>query len=280
MGQLKSNVTAFDSKRVSMQDNEMRTAGDAVGLKEIAGFLKRNQRLITLFGAAGLLLCSAYAFLAPKKYEATWQIKMAQFDDANGEEVAVLIQRLRLPTAYPAEVQQHCGMPEDREFGDYLGGKLEIQQLKDATAVVGMRFRAASPALARQCAEDIVTMVVAQQRGVIDERLIGRQAQLERYQQAFTEELRQLERIKSPELGSFSYLARLDKLSWLRTRIDALQQTISLSQLRPARLVSPIYTSSKPVSPKIGLVLPLGLLLGLMLGTLYALAREGWRKEA
>lgn len=99
------------------------------------------------------------------------------------------------------------------------------------------------------------------------------------YQQALREEQQQLDKIKKSELDYFAYLAKLDKLSWLRTRIDVLQEEVLLSQLHPAKLIAPIYVPNKPVSLKVGLVLRLGLALGLMLGLLYTLGREGWRKN-
>lgn len=257
-----------------MQDEKLQTSGEEISLKDIVNFFKCNYKPIVIWGAAGLLISSAYVIRVPKKYEATWQMQMAQ----SSEEPAALVQRLRMPTGYSVEVPRHCEMPEDGEFGDYLGGKLEIKVTKDVAAKVDMKVRAASPMQARQCAEAIVTMIVAQQRSLIQERLAGRQEQITQYQQALVEEQEQLEKIKMSTLGNFGYLAKLDKLSWLRARIDGLQEEIFLSQMHPAKLIAPIYVPNKPVSPKVGLVVSSGVLLGLMLGVLYALVREGWRK--
>lgn len=262
-----------------MQNENPQTAGDEISLKDIADFLKCNWKLIVLCGVAGLLISSAYVILAPKNYEARWQMQMAQFNNGNSEEPIALIERLRSSSTYPVEVQQHCGMPENGEFGDYLNKKLEVQVIKNLTKAVQFKFRSTKPAQAKQCAEAIVTMVMAQQRSLIEESLAGRQTQLAQYQLALTEEQRQLEKIKKSELG-FGYLARLDKLSWLRTRIDALQEEALLSQMHPAKLIAPIYAPSKPISRNAGLALLLGMSLGLMLGVLYALGREGWRKAA
>lgn len=270
-----------------MQNENLQAASDEISLKDIVDFLKRNQRLIVLCGFAGLLFSTAYVLLLPKKYEARWQIQMAQFINSssnnsfsNSEEPAALIHRLRFPSSYPVAVQQSCGMPNDVKFGDYLGGALEAQVIKDVAMTVEMKFHAHSDTQARQCAEAIMAMIVAQQRGLIEEHLAGRQEQLRLYQQALREEQQQLESIKKSELGNFGYWAKLDKLSWLRTRIDALQEEALLSQLHPAKLVAPIYVPSKPVSPAVGLLLLLGVALGLMFGVLYALVRNGWRRVA
>jgi capsular polysaccharide biosynthesis protein len=266
-----------------MQDETLQTTDVEISLKDLMDFIKGNWKRIVLCGIAGLLLSSAYVILAPKEYGAIWQMEMAQVSNSNKlsnrEEPDALIERLRFSTTYPVKVQQQCGMPNDKDIGDYLSKKLEAQVIRSLPKVVQFKYRANSPAQAKQCAEALVMMVVEQQRGLIEQSLTDSKVQLTRYQQSLAEEQRQLEKMSKSELG-FGYLARLDKLAGLRTRIDALQEDISLDQMHPAKLIFPIYVPNKPISPKVGLVVPLGILLGLMLGLLYALGREVWRKSA
>ena len=280
------------STESSVQNEEVWMANDELSLKNIVDVIKRNQRLIIFLGIAGLLLSTAYIVLTPSKYEAHLQMQMAQFVkphsaasltfDYNGsvEEPVILIQRLRAPTTYPVEVQQSCGLFEGQEFGDYLDGTLKVDVIKSVVNVVEMKVHASSPEQARKCLEAIVAMIITQQRGLIEDRLSGHQALRAQYQKALQEERQQLERITKSEFSNFAYLARLDKLSLLRTRVDALQEEVLLSQMYPTKLIAPIYVSSKSVSPKVGLVLLCGLTLGLMLGLLFALGREGWRRAA
>lgn len=94
------------------------------------------------------------------------------------------------------------------------------------------------------------------------------------------EKRQQLDPIKKSGLGNFDYLAKLDKLSWLRTRMDVLQEEALLSQTHPAKLVAPLYTPSKPVSYKTGLLLQLGVSLGFIFGALYASGHDWLRKAA
>lgn len=255
-----------------MQDEKHQTVGEEISLKDIVNFFKCNYRLIVIGGVAGLLISSAYVMRTPKTYEATWQMKMAQ----SSEEPAELVQRLRTPTTYSIETQRYCEMPEDGEYGEYLGGKLEV---KVENGVVDMKVRAASPAQARQCAEAIVTMISAQQHSMIQERISGYQGQIAQYRQALVEEQAQLEKIKMSVLGNFGYLAKLDKLSWLRTKIDGLQEEILLSRVRTTKLVAPIYAPSKPAPFKALQTLLFGVLSGLLIGVLYALGADAWRRQ-
>jgi LPS O-antigen subunit length determinant protein (WzzB/FepE family) len=264
-----------------MQNEILQSTDNEISMKDIAKFVKCNLKLIIGCGIAALLISSSYVILAPKQYEARWQMQMAQFsNNSNIEEPAALVERLRSPTAYTTEVQQHCGMPANGEFGDYLDKRLDVQTIKNMTTAVSMKYRGESPLQAKQCAESIVSMIITQQRSLIEEQLAGRQAQLVRYQQTLTEEQRQLEKLNKSELGSLDFLARSDKLRWLRSRIDELQEESLLSRMHPAKLISPIYMPSNPISPKVGLVLPSWILMGLMLGILFALGREVWRKVA
>lgn len=264
-----------------------KTANIQISLKDIVDFLMRNLRLIVIGGLVGLFFSAAYVVLSPKSYEARWEFQMAQFvsssssgnSSINSEESAALVQRLRIPTAYPVALQQICGVHQDGDLKDYLDGKLKIEPVKNVSNAVDMKVTARSPDQARQCAEAIVTMITAQQHDLIEERLAGRQDQLQQYQKALSEEQGQLETIQKTELGNFGYLAKLDKLSWLRTRIDALREEVLLSQKHPAKLLVPVFVPSKPVSPNVVFALVLGILLGLLLGVLLAFVRYYGQRE-
>ena len=276
-----------------MQSEELQTGNNGISLKDIVAFFKRNRMQIVIFGLVGLLFSTAYVVLTPKSYEARWQLQMAQFvnsnsnsnnsnsnSNSNSEEPAALIQRLRMPTVYPVEVRQSCGISEDGDFKDYLDGNLKIDMVKNVPNSVEMKIRSSSPGQAMKCAEAVTAMIVAQQRSMIEERLAGRQGQLAEYQKALADEQQQLGKIKKTELGNFGYLAKLDRLSWLRARMDALREEALLSQLHPAKFVTPIYVPVEPITPKVKSVLLFGALLGLMLGVLRALGCERWYKLA
>jgi uncharacterized protein involved in exopolysaccharide biosynthesis len=274
-----------------MQTSNQQSTDDDVTLKEILDILKRNSRLIMLFSIVGLLIATSYVVLTPKRYEAILQVQMAELvstntntntnTNINAEDPAALIERLRLPTTYPKMVLKSCGVSyDDIERRDYFGGALEIKPIKNATNVVEMKVRASNPDLAKQCAVSIMDMIVEQQRALIRERLAGRKEQLALYQNTLQTELKQLEAINIKNIVNIAYLARLDKMTSLRSHIDTLQEEDLLSQMHPAKLVAPVFVPDKPISPKVSLALTLGLSLGLMLGVLYTLGREGWRKAA
>ena len=194
---------------------------EGISLADVVKFFRRNQLRIVGWVVAGLFFSTAYLLLAPKKYEARWQMQMAQLADydvvtymatyKNIEEPANLIQRLRVPVAYPVAVWKSCGMSEGGEFGDYLAGIFVIQATKNANSTVDMTFRATSVPQARQCAEAIASMIETQQHDLIEEQLTGMQEELLRYRHALHAEEQQLGAIK--ESGLANWLAELK--SWM-----------------------------------------------------------------
>lgn len=268
------------------ENMKQRAVGEEISLKDIVESLKHEWKLIAFLGVMGLLLSAIYVARMPQKYEASWQLQMAHLGAVNSEEPTVLIQRLRLPTAYPVEMRRGCGITEDEVVGDYLSGRLEIQPTPNVLTTVDMKFRAASSAQAKQCAEAIVAMVVEQQRSLVEaqrslleEDFAARQKKITKYQYALAEELQQLGKIKNLELAGVAYLAWLDQISWLRHKIREGQEEVPPAQMYQAKLIAPIYAPENSVPSKVGQVLLLGMLFGLLLGVLYALGRDGWRRQ-
>lgn len=244
-----------------------------------ATFIKSNSRLIAPFILSGLAIAIIYLALAPKTYQASWQLQMAQLATNNIEEPEMLVQRLRSPSSYSPELSKLCGII-DADNADYLGGRLEVRAVKGVSKTVAIKFYAGSPKEAHQCAQSIIAMIVQSQNNQIKELLAGRQEQLMQYQQALQNEQQQLAKITNVELSRVAYLAKLDQLSWLRTRIDALQEEALLSLKRPTKLTAPVYVSNHPVAPEPLLITMMGGLLGVILGVLFALLRDNLHKSA
>ncbi len=262
-----------------MQTEKDYDASREISLKDIYNFFKQNVKLFALTAILGFLLAVTYVKLAPKKYEATALLQMAQLGDPLGniESPAMLSERLRYPATFTDAVLKNCGFADGQSVGENLGGTLKVALSKVIPNVLTMKVRALTADLAHQCSESLIQMVVEQQNNLIAERLMGKKEQLVEYQRAIADEMRQLESIKKTETASFGYLAKLDKLTWLRTRIDALQEEEMLAYQHPAKLVMPLMVSPNPVTPKVMLALLLGSLLGGLLGVTIALSKIVWR---
>lgn len=277
------------------KEEQLLAEAEEFGLANALEFLGANRTRIALFGVAGLLIAITFVLRMSEVYEATFQMQMAQFvsrsssssysssnssasSTSNIEDPDALIQRFRFSRTYPVEVLRQCGVPESSEFGEYLDKRLEIKTIKNVPTVVDVKVRAPSADQARQCADSIVGLIVAQQKDMLKERLSGYKEQLDQYVQALSDEQQQLEESRRSGLGGVGYLARMDKISWLRSRAAGLQEEIALSQARPAKLTVPVNVPSKPIPRKTLLWATIGTLFGLSFGILYSLVCGARRK--
>lgn len=280
-----SEATSHHQGLSDMQNEIANTEMEEISVREIFKFLRRNAQLIAFFGMAGLVLSVTILILKPAKFEVKIQLQMAQkntsgTEASNIENPVTLAERLRSSLAYPDEVKRSCGMPIGDELGEYLNGVVKIEPSKNIMNVVEVRVEGPSLEIVKGCSNAIVAMIVTQQHSLIEESLWGKQAQVIRYKQTYQEEFQQLEKIKKAELSNFAYLDKENKLSWLRARIDALEEEAISSFLHPAKLIVPISFPKQPVPKKEFQMCSLGLLLGLFFGVLIVLAREGWRKSS
>jgi len=243
-------------------------------------FVGRNKALLGSFGLAGLLLAIVYLWASQSVYEVRWQLYMAQYavvtdkgsNTLNAEEPAALIQRLRPVTTYTTNVLKECG--HQNSEGDYLNKTLAVQVVKNIPNLVEFKLKVPSIDLGRRCSEMIVSMITEQQAALIVERQAGKKDQLIKYQKELDKELEQLGRLKKGALDNFAYLAKQDKLSWLRTRVANLEEELDLSQRFPARLNAPVFLLNKPIAPNGPLILFVGVILGMLIGALSVWLRE------
>lgn len=254
-----------------------------ISLRDAVHFLKRAWKFLVVCGVAGLFIASTYVVVtrAPEKYQAAGQIQMATTKEGNNiEDPEMLVERLRLPTAYPIEVRQSCGMPEDGEFGEHLGGALEIKPSKNVKGIAEVIILAGNTNQAKDCVGAIVKMIIGQQQNLVEAQFAVQNELMVRYRKLLAEEQQKFEKIKMTEFSLVRSAGLLGNLSWLNSRINSLQEELATSKAQPAKLIAPIYAPGKPVPTQsnVGRVL-FGAFLGLMLGAFSAFVLEAWRKS-
>lgn len=246
--------------------------------REIFAFYKRRRKLLLAFFAASLVMSGIYLSITDKKFETRFQLELSRFNGQLVETPEEIVQRLKLPTAYTAEVLDQCELAGEKIFRDFLNGRLKISKDKSIASAVELTVTGSSPEKSRLCAEEIFTMIAAQQSDMIDRALIGPRLQLAQYQQSLENTLTQLGKIKNSEIGNFSYLVLQDNIAALRGKVDTIQSAILAAHTYPARLPYSMYTPNKPSSPKVLLVILLALLAGLFTGIMAALSLEIFQK--
>ena len=257
------------------------THDDEISLADVLAFLLDTWKTILGVGIAGGLASGGFLVLAPAQYEAEAMIEMAQIrvSGPNGgsimspiEAPALLIERLKNPTAYTPEAIQACAAGEPLFDGESMAKLVKTSIPKNVTAVAELKVRRSTPALAEQCAKGLFDMVGRQQTALLKPQQEEMRATLAGLQTRFGENQNYVAKAEKAGLYGMVYLARRDESMYLTQQIDELQR--ALARDAQARLVSPVYASPQQVFPKRSLTLVLGLMGGLMLGLLFTLGRR------
>jgi len=257
------------------------THDDEISLADILAFLQDTWKTIVGVGIAGGLASGGFLALTPPQYEAEAMIEMAQIrvSGPNGGSVmnpieapALLIERLKNPTAYTPEAIQACAAGETLFDGESMAKLVKASILKNVTLVAELKVRRSTPALAEQCAKGLFDMVSRQQAALVKPQQEEMRATLAGLQTRFGENQSYVAKAEKTGLSGMVHLTRRDESMYLIQQIDELQR--ALARDAQARLVSPVYASPQQVFPKRSLTLMLGLMGGLMLGLLFTLGRR------
>ncbi len=267
--------------------NETDLSDSEISLTDILEFIQESWKTIvglTIFGIAGALL---FLWVAPKQYEASAQIKMAQIANVNNnnnninplginiEEPQALIARMALPTSYPKETIELCGLADQRDPQVLLAKKVKLSIPKGVGGTVDLKIRDASKGIAKACTNAVYQLIKSSQAQLvapyIDEALKKLKIEEGRLDRA-TQVIAKAD--KSGAAVSAAYLATRDEIRYLLDQISSLQSIITGNESRAAHLTAPIYLKEEPVFPQKRNSLLIGLLLGGFLGLMLTLARK------
>ncbi len=257
------------------------TNDDEISLADILAFLQDAWKTILGVGIAGGLAGGGFLALTPAQYEAGAMIEMAQIRTSgpNGGSVmnpieppALLIERLKNPSAYTPEAIQACAVGASPFKGEQMAGLVKASIPKNVNTVAELKVRRGTPALAEQCAKGLFEMVSRQQAALLKPQQEDMRATLAGLQTRLGENQNYVAKAEKAGLSGMSYLARRDESMYLIQQIDELQR--ALARDVQARLVSPVYASPQKVAPNSRLILAVGAMGGLMLGLLFTLGRR------
>ena len=268
------------------QNPESSQDDQVISLIDILRFLKGAWKLITIFGLIGIALSIAYLVLTPKQYEAAAQITMAQIGTTpnnnninplgiNIEEPALLISRLSSPTSFTPQVIKACDYQNQADSPLALSKSIKLTIPKGVTNVVELKTFGSTPQAAQECALAVFELIQVTQAKIVDPYIADAKIKLD-------DDIERLAKAKdfvakadkSGQAMSASYLSTRDEVRFLLDEITTLKNIIISNQNRVSRLVAPIYASDIPIAPKKRLALAAGLLGGLFLGLLIALAQR------
>ena len=268
----------------SQRSGAQATQEGEISLIDILRFLKGSYKTILIFGVLGVVIATAYLAITPKQYEASVQIAMAQTSSANNnisplginiEEPALLIARLSSPTSYTPKAIAACDLQDQINAALALSKAIKVTIPKGVANLVDLKTFGESPQVAQDCAQGVFDLIKTTQAQImapyIEEAKVKLADDQERLQKAKEVVARS---DKSGAAIGASYLSTRDEIRYLLDEITALKNIVTSNQNRATRMVAPIFASDAPIAPKKRMVLAAGVLGGLFLGVLIALARQ------
>ncbi len=266
-----------------------------ISLVDILRFLKGAYKVIFTFGVFGLVLAIAYLGMAPKHYEASVQIMMAQIGATNNisanninnsnnnlnplglniEEPTLLVSRLSSPASFPPEVTRACGLQDQANPSVSLSNSIKLIIPKGVSNVVEIKILSTAPEVAEECALAIFELVRVTQGQIVEPYIEAAKIKLadDEHNLAKAKDL-VAKADKSGSAIGVAYLSTRDEIRYLLDEITSLKSIVISSQNRTTRLVAPVYVNNTPIAPKKRVVLAAGLFGGLFFGLLITLARR------
>ncbi len=258
---------------------------DEISLNDIVDFLVESWKAIVLTGVLGILGAVAFIWATPNQYQATAQIQMAQISannynplGVNIEDPKLLVARLKLPTTYSAHEIKACGFESSAAPSEALVTAAKFSVVKDVGSMIELKINRDNKKTAIACVQSIFEKIKASQNEIIKPYIEEAKILLVKYQDRLTNSQSLVSRAdKSGAALSAAYLANRDEVKFLTEEILRLNTFITSADTRQAKLISPIYASDVPVTPKKKIAFIAGLFAGLFLGLLLMLGKRSYQ---
>ena len=265
---------------------------DEVSLFDLWGMLRGGWRLVfgsVVLGVLGAV--AAIAFIAPQ-FEAVALLQTGTVSGSMIEEPTTALERLRSPS-FLREIAVEVG---DSAWVDQIDagvqGRTLVAKIQKATpSMIEVRVVTGSPDFSKKIAElstarlirrqtELASRVVAKVEfdiSVLKEKLGKSESDLTVLSKAIDPT-----NVKNDTFSQLSLLTSLrmqresDSFA-LRQSIYALENSLLPPLTQPARVLEDIFVSNKPVFPKKGVLLAMGLVAGLLVGVMLVFVSGAWR---
>ena len=273
----------------SLQHPTQHEIDDEINLWEVLDYTISGWRWWIGGACVGLVSALCFLFLTPPLYESTAIIQPATIGNtglgkAPVEPVAQLIERLKFPTFYTAEVVNACQAKDDKALSDALKPSL----IKGNTLIL-IKFRSESKSIASDCLFSVFSLLKESQSDIAAPLIDGLEAQrdltkkqiteLERFLAHYDNTVAQLN--TSTDIASLLFLnteSKREELLKLQKIYNEQKTQLTQPLTQPLKLTEKIYVSKKPVSPKKTISVLGGLAGGLFSGLILLFVYRSWHK--
>jgi uncharacterized protein involved in exopolysaccharide biosynthesis len=262
-------------------------ADDEISLWEIFETLQRRWKTVAACATLATLAAGITALLMPKQYEATGLLQIAKV--GNLQAALSGSGSLTNPVELPATVVLRLKSDSvEKKVAQKLSTPFDLKAVEPkGTGMIELTMRTTSPQAASQGIEVVVALI----SNVHEQVFESAEQALQRSMESTKQEAQALNNLikEMPAVSALSkrdpivaatvgqtinqMLTRKNELEERRLRLELALSTINSSQ---TGLVEPATVTDQPVSPKLKLMVVLGLLLGTFAGVLIVFIREAW----
>ena len=265
---------------------------DEVSLFDLWGMLRGGWRLVfgsVVLGVLGAV--AAIAFIAPQ-FEAVALLQTGTVSGSMIEEPTTSLERLRSPS-FLREIAVEVG---DSAWVDQIDagvqGRTLVAKIQKATpSMIEVRVVTGSPDSSKKIAELSTARLIRRQTELASRAVAKVEFDISVLKEKLGKsesDLTVLSKAIDPtnvKNDTFSQLSLLTSLRMqresdsfaLRQSIYALENSLLPPLTQPARVLEDIFVSNKPVFPKKGVLLAMGLVAGLLVGVMLVFVSGAWR---
>jgi hypothetical protein len=249
-----------------------------------------------------LVLAATFAYLrvARPQWQATAWIQIGQMgavpigQDPKVEPLQRVLERLQL-LSFQDDVAKRVGLSSDAPEARLYRKSLKLEPLPYAGPLIKLTLRGYTPQQAGQLAAATVEQLQAIHRRMeatplqrararlaeVDQELQAALADRERLVQAAAsgeQNATEARTAPAPLLASALLASKNEEIHTLQQTQSDLADRLSATYTYDTSLMWPVYAPDKPAFPNPVLMWAAGLVFGLFLGTLAAIARNAWRR--
>lgn len=268
---------------------------DEISLMDIYDFFVDGWKIIlsiTLIGTGIGVVTSLYL---PDQFEAKGVIQSARVANMHStnstesidvEPIAVLVEKMKSPTYYDSKMLAAC-------VGEGEAGNLEaLAKAFNATVTrnsnfVSVVYRAESRDKALRCLEQVLAVVVENQKGLVEANLTSVMSSLDNAKNTADALRKIIKQLKTDRRVAFKDLdyelsalfmvelgSKVQKLLAVENEIYILESMLRSQNTQEAKFLTPIFVSEQRVSPRRSQIVMISAMASLFFGVLMLLSRR------